>query len=486
MTHTRSSKSSIMSFSFKSDSSHRSIRSATTASSGASITPSILGPKSSSPFKVVIVGAGVGGLVMALCLERAGIDYVVLERAQQLPVPKSMIQLSANTLRALEQLGLLDEILAISKPVASVRLRKQNMTVVGEMDGKWTKERYGYHICLAPRSEFCQIILSHLPPHKVQWGRYVLDIVNGNGGVQCRCANGQVEQGDILVGADGAHSAVRQNLYRSLREKNMLPKPDMEPLKFTLNAIMGLTDPMDLEQFPNAGAQFCDVDIIVGKDAYFTIWITSAPGNRFIWSVGGEILTPEGSNDTNFKQSEFGPEGIDAACALIQDLPIPGGGTMADMLQNTKKDCLTKIMVEEKHYTTWYHGRTVLVGEACHKFVPFSGQGAEQAILDVVCLVNLLFRVRDNPSHGDFCTAFENYVFQRSPVAKDAVATSGAMSHLMNSQGFAADFKRKVVFNLPEFIRLASYDKISVRPLLDFLPPIEDRGYKKSKAVKEK
>ncbi|KAF9344629.1 hypothetical protein BGX26_004095 [Mortierella sp. AD094] len=448
-----------MSFSFKSshslDSTHHSTRTFSTTSSGTSTAPSYLGPKSTSPFKVVIVGAGVGGLVMALCLERAGIDYVVLERAQQLPVPKTMIQLSANTLRALEQLGLLDEILAISKPVASVRLRRQNMTVVGEMDGKWTKERYGYHICIVPRTDFCQIILSHLPPHKVQWGRYVLEIVNGNAGVQCRCANGSVEQGDILVGADGAYSAVRQNLYRFLREKNMLPKPDMEPLKFTLNAIMGLTDPMDLEQFPNAGAPFCDVDIVVGKDAYFTIWITSAPGNKFIWSVGGELLTPEGSDDTNFKQSEFGPEAIDAACALIQDLPIPGGGTMADILQKTKRDYITKIMVEEKHYTTWNHGRTVLIGEGI--------VGSFVATVATRCFIRAT-----------------------SPVAKDAVATSGAMSHLMNSQGFAADFKRKVVFNLPEFIRLASYDKISVRPLLDFLAPIEDRGYKKSKVVKEK
>ncbi|KAF9095633.1 hypothetical protein BGX27_001246 [Mortierella sp. AM989] len=355
------------------------------------------------------------------------------------------------------------------------------------MDGTWNKERYGHYISLLTRTDFCRVLLSRLPSHKILWGRYVLEIVNGNAGVQCRCANGSVEEGDILVGADGAYSAVRQNLYRFLREKNQLPKYDMEPLKFTLNAIVGITDPLDLNQFPSAGAKFSDVDIIVGKESPYTIWLTPIPGNKLAWCVGGELLTPKGCDDANFKQSEFGPEAIDAACSLIQDLPIPGGSTIADLVEHTKREYITKVMVEEKHYTTWHYGRTVLIGEACHKFVPFSGQGAEQAILDVICLVNLLYRIPDNPSHHDFCAAFNAYVAQRSSIAKNAINTSEAMSHLMSSQGFTADFKRKIIFNLPEFVRNSSYDKIQVRPLLDFLPPVEDRGLKKSKKVpKEK
>ncbi|KAF9971627.1 hypothetical protein BGZ65_010302, partial [Modicella reniformis] len=407
----------------------------------ASTVPS-LGPRESSPFKVLIIGAGVGGLMMGACLERAGIDYVILERTQQLPVPRTTIQLTANTLRSIEQLGLLEEVMKISKPMSTVTLRKHNMTVVGKRDATYVKGRYGHYSCIVQKTEFLQVLLSCIPSSKVQWGRYVLEIVNGNVGVQCRCANGVVEAADILVGADGAYSAVRQNLYKTLREKNQLPKSDMEPLKFTLNALVGLSEPLDLEQYPIVGAEFSEVNIIVGKDSPYTLWLTPTVGNRLAWSVGGELLTPEGSDDINFKQSEFGPEAIDAACALVQDLTLPWGGTLGSVIENTQRDFITKVMVEEKHYKTWHHGRTVLIGE---------GQGAEQAILDVICLVNLLFRIPDNPSHHDFCAAFEAYYAQRSHIAKNAIEVSHAMSHLMNAQGLSADIKRKILFNLPDW-----------------------------------
>lgn len=418
--------------------------------------------------------------MMGVCLERAGIDYVILERTQQLPIPRTTIQLTANTLRSIEQLGLLNQVMKISKPMGSVTLRKHNMSIVGKRDATYVKDRYGHYSCIVQKTEFLEILLSCIPTSKVQWGRYVLDIVNGNAGVQCRCANGVVEEADMLIGADGAYSAVRQNLYRALREKNQLPKSDMEPLKFTLNAVIGISDPLDPEQYPMVESEFGDVEIIVGKENPYTLWLTTTVGNRIAWSVGGELLTPEGSDDINFKQSEFGPEAIDATCTLIQDLALPWGGTLGDIIQHTRRDFITKVMVEEKHYKTWHHGRAVLIGEACHKFVPYSGQGAEQAILDVICLVNLLYRVPANPSHKDFCAVFEAYYAQRSPIAKSAVEVSNSMSHLMNAQGLSADIKRKVLFNLPDWITISAVDRVQVRPLLTFLTPVEDRGYKKA------
>ncbi|KAF9181727.1 hypothetical protein BGZ51_005230 [Haplosporangium sp. Z 767] len=438
------------------------------------------GPKPKSPFKVLIVGAGVGGLMMGLCLERAGIDYVILERLQQLQVPLSAIQLSANSLRVIEQLGILEEVMKISKPVSMIKLRKHNMSVVGKMDATYTKERYGHYSCIVQRTEFCKILISRLAPGKVLWGQYVLEVVNGNAGVQCRCANGHVEQADIMIGADGAHSAVRQNLYNNLRSKGLLPKADTESLKFKLNAIVGMTDSLDLERYPAVGGRFSEVNIVVGKDTPYTLWLSPASDNKVAWCVAGDLLTPEGSNNATFKQSEFGPEAVNAVCALVQDVEIPWGGTLGDIIAFTPRECIAKLMVEEKHYKTWYHGRTVLIGEACHKFTPFSGQGAEQAILDVICLSNLLYRLSDHPSHQEFCAAFETYHNQRSPIAKSAIQVSNNMSHLMNSQGLTADVKRKIIFNLPEWIKNASVDKIQVRPLLDYLPAVEDRGYKKS------
>ncbi|KAF9897021.1 hypothetical protein BX616_006325, partial [Lobosporangium transversale] len=92
-------------------------------------------------FKVLIVGAGIGGLMLGLCLERAGIDYVILERMHDLlDAPRSTVKLAANTLGVVEQLGLLDEVMKIAMPISGLTLRKHNMSAVGKIDFSFHKE----------------------------------------------------------------------------------------------------------------------------------------------------------------------------------------------------------------------------------------------------------------------------------------------------------------------------------------------------------
>ncbi|KAG0034415.1 hypothetical protein BGZ82_005751 [Podila clonocystis] len=466
----KSSKSGTLYSSFASG------RTPSVASSRSGSSHHPMGPKPSSPFKILIVGAGVGGLMLGFCLEQAGIDYVILDKMRGPPTTKSTIQMTGNTLRAIEQLGLLEEVMKIAKPVSCIVLRRPNMSAVGKIDTMYLKERYGHYSCVVQRSELCQLLLSRMPQEKIQWDRRVLEVVNGDIGVQCRCSNGYVEQADILIGADGAHSSIRQNLYRTLREKNILLKSDAEPLKCTQNSVIGMTNPLDVERYPAAGARFSEVNIIVGKDAggHYTMWLSPASGNRVVWSVTGELLSP-GDSDVNFRQSEFGPEAIDAVCGLIQDLKTPFGGTLGDLIGQSQRDNITKVMIEEKHYKTWFFGRTVLIGEACHKFVPFSGQGAEQAILDAVCLVNLLYKL-DRNSLPDITKAFQAYYDQRHQVLKTALNVSSYMSNLMDSQGLTGELKRTMIFNMPAWVKNSSTDKIQVRPLLDFLPAVDDRG----------
>ncbi|KAF9179046.1 hypothetical protein BGZ51_008159 [Haplosporangium sp. Z 767] len=412
-------------------------------------------------FKIVIVGAGVGGLMLGHCLERAGIDYVILERHQKQHFTQNIIQLTSKTLHALEQLGLLDEIMRISKPMSFINLRKQNMSFIGRLDFRYTKERYGYYAHTVKRTEFCKILASRMRQDRIEWGRYVLEIVNGNAGVQCRCTNGYVVQGDIIVGADGAYSAVRQNLYRALKMKGNLPKTDMEDLKFTQNAITGITNPVDLTQYPDVGNEFGEANIVIGKESPHTLWISAVSENRISWTVTGPLLTSNGSIE-NVMVSEFGPEEAENACRLIKDLKVPFGGTVADLIANTPKDCLLKYLVLEK-------------------FPSFAGQGAEQAILDAICLVNLLTKIQAPYLLRDIDAAFKSYHEQRLPIIETA-RYKGQVAALVNSQGWSAEMKRKIVFNLPVWVQAHSTDKTLVNPLLDFLPPIQSRGLKSARS----
>jgi len=90
-------------------------------------------------------------------------------------------------------------------------------------------------------------------------------------GVMIRCADGTTYHGDILVGADGAHSGVRQGLYATLQKQNLLPASDATELSRGYLAMVGTTDPMDPEQYPfvkNNGSTFNQV---IGRGTSFNV-----------------------------------------------------------------------------------------------------------------------------------------------------------------------------------------------------------------------
>lgn len=83
--------------------------------------------------KVIIAGAGLGGLTMALLLERGGIEYQVLERSQKIRPLGSATGLGFNVMPLFEQLGILEGVKEISKLVDSTTVFRDNMEVIREV-----------------------------------------------------------------------------------------------------------------------------------------------------------------------------------------------------------------------------------------------------------------------------------------------------------------------------------------------------------------
>ena len=77
------------------------------------------------------------------------------------------------------------------------------------------------------------------------------------------------------------------------------------------------------------------------------MWITPGLGNTINWCVTGPMLTTNRTEE-NFMVSGFGPEEAEKTCKMIKHLKIPYGGTLESLIENTTRENINKILVEEK------------------------------------------------------------------------------------------------------------------------------------------
>ena len=87
------------------------------------------------------------------------------------------------------------------------------------------------------------------------------------------------------------------------------------------------------------------------------------PGNRVCWGYTIRINDPEEAKRQQFANSEWGPESIKPMLKMLEDLPCAYGGKMGDLVAVTPQETISKVFLEHKLFETWFHGRTVLIGD---------------------------------------------------------------------------------------------------------------------------
>ena len=94
---------------------------------------------------------------------------------------------------------------------------------------------------------------------------------NGGNGVLVRFSNGSESEGDILVGADGAYSAIRQSLYAKLKKAKKLRASDDLPLPFSTVCLVGQTRPLTPEEFPDIALDESQFRNILGDNKPYSV-----------------------------------------------------------------------------------------------------------------------------------------------------------------------------------------------------------------------
>ncbi|KAG0062483.1 hypothetical protein BGZ89_010621 [Linnemannia elongata] len=426
--------------------------------------------------KVLIVGAGLGGLTLGAILQKTDIPYEIFERAAEVKPLGSGITLNATVAPLMRQLGIYDEFVAMSNIVPAVQVGNEEREIQFSFSNYFDEAttRFGAETRLLPRPKLYDLFHRQVPKERIHMSKKILSTTQGGNGILIRCSDGTEYEGDILVGADGAHSAIRQNLYEQLKKDKKLPSSDDVPLPFSTICLVGQTKPLTPSEIPLLAADKCQLIRIVGEDKPYAWNTFTTTQSTLCWSIVRFLDEESSKLHDSFRNSEWGPEAAEAMCEEVRDFPIIAGGdtklTIGDLIDWSPKEYISKVMLEEKVFKTWYGCRTVLMGDACHKLNPSGGAGAVNAMHDATVLANYINALPLHPVVDEIERAFESYRAERIEWVERAFNTSQMLQALV-AKGLKPMLVRFMMKNMPEFLkRRAAEQMYSCRPQLAFLP----------------
>jgi 2-polyprenyl-6-methoxyphenol hydroxylase-like FAD-dependent oxidoreductase len=302
--------------------------------------------------RAIIVGAGIGGLTAAISLRRAGVEAVVFEKAPQLREIGAGISVWTNAMKALEKIGVADAVRAAGRQEIGGTIRSWSGERISEIPADVLEHRFGLNVVLT-RPELQETLLAALPDGAVRLDAKCVGFRQDGSGVTTIFAGGHEERGDLLVGADGLRSLVRERLFGGAK-----------PCYAGFTAWRGLVDLGDGREGDGFEAW--------GRGNIFGL--VSLGRGRFYWYATKNA--PEGQRDA--------PEGRKAELTRLfggWHEPIP------TVIEATEEAVILRNDVYDREpLKRWGRGRVTLLGDAAHPMTPNLGQGACQAIEDAVTL----------------------------------------------------------------------------------------------------
>ncbi|KAH8899052.1 FAD binding domain protein [Thozetella sp. PMI_491] len=341
-------------------------------------------------FRVLIAGGGVAGLTLANMLERFDIDYLILEAHGDIAPPVgASIGLFPNGLRILDQIDCYEPILKFSiNSVHDGTLRNRNGKAVSHtpLFQKQLEVRHGYPLLFFDRQWLLQALYEKLK-HKdrVLLNHRIDRIELFDGGVEVDTADGQKLYGSIIIGADGVHSAVRQEMYRigEMLEPGYFPSDEQDRVLCDYLCSFGIAQ--DVPGWVN-GTQ-CQV---TGRGT--SQLVVSGPEKRVYWFFFSKLEETKFGKEIPRVTKEMEAEFI----KKYAQTPVTDRLTFGQIYAHRLTSTLTPL--HEFVCKKWFFNRMLIFGDSAHKPNPIGGQGGNGAIESAAELVNALLRKRDSRS----------------------------------------------------------------------------------------
>lgn len=311
---------------------------------------------------IAIAGAGIGGLTAAIALHRAGHQVTVFEQSKAFLRVGADINLTPNAVRALDGLGIGA---AVRIPAARPTHRISRMWDSGEETSRLemsdaAEQKYGAPQLTIHRADLLAALAEVFPLEQVQFAKRAERVEQTDDGIHLHFKDGSLHRCDVLIGADGIHSVVRNALFgeEHPRFTGVVAYRAVVPVEWVAHV-------PNIQAFtkwwgPNPQSQIVTFPLNQGKDIFIFATTAQDSWHEESWTSAGD------ADELRSHYQAFHPD--------------------ARALLDACTDVLKTALYERDPLPFWSKGAITLLGDACHPMMPFMAQGAGQAIEDAVVL----------------------------------------------------------------------------------------------------
>jgi salicylate hydroxylase len=315
--------------------------------------------------RIVVVGGGIGGLAAAAFLARAGLPATVYEQAPELGEVGAGLVASPNLVRLLRRLGVVDRLLERAVPLDvgwEFRRWQDGRVLSAENLAEACVDLYGERTYTVHRADLLDVVKAAVPDGAIRLGRRCVGVDIGADGAALTFADGSLVNAEVVIGADGVHSPVREAVSGA------------SPAVFSgLCAFRSLVPAERAPAFARRRAH----TLWLGPDHHLVHYPISSGKiiNLVAFAPAGADVVESWSATATRAEFVAEFEGWDSRLReLIHASGAPGRWALLD----------------RPPLARWTRGPVTLLGDAAHPMFPFFAQGAAQAVEDAATLARCL------------------------------------------------------------------------------------------------